>query len=305
MIRHDGSVFPCCADQDHTKLGNINNQHLSEIINNDAIQKLRDHSINSNLACYENCNLVNDFPGLPIDLNNLSNQSHLEEYKELQIEYGELCNVDCVMCWQDRSNTKTLSLNALTNNVPLKHWKRILALGGEVFLMDSARAHLEEIFQSHPGVVEITTNGLVLGSKKTREKLIKHVKDIRISINATNERSHYYVMRPKKPFYNIVLENVRLLRHERNNFKDSNLVIRGQFTAISETLFEIPQFMDSFMELGFEYISITFDHSKFPDFFLKNPETTKSLAKKIQDVYDNSSHKERIEISDYGLLLRR
>jgi radical SAM protein with 4Fe4S-binding SPASM domain len=68
-IHHDGNVFPCCYMWRGQPLGNINQQELTEIWNNDKMQKLRQAHLDRKIEAYPDCvNCHVPKPRLPVIL---------------------------------------------------------------------------------------------------------------------------------------------------------------------------------------------------------------------------------------------
>ncbi len=66
-IHHDGNVFPCCYMWRGEPLGNVNQQELTQIWNNEKMQRLRRAHIDGNIAAYHDCvNCHAPKPRLPV-----------------------------------------------------------------------------------------------------------------------------------------------------------------------------------------------------------------------------------------------
>lgn len=66
-IHHDGNVFPCCYMWRGEPLGNVNHQELTQIWNNDKMQRLRRAHIDGEIAAYHDCvNCHAPKPRLPV-----------------------------------------------------------------------------------------------------------------------------------------------------------------------------------------------------------------------------------------------
>lgn len=300
LIRHDGHVYPCCQfgpDPKHA-IGNLKENSLKEIINGAKIQKMREDSLNGCLSCYDGCNQVKYFEGYPIPRPD-STSSSLEHYEELQIEYGERCNTDCEMCWQDRNNPVMLSYEDLNQKVPTENWKNIIAYGGEVFVMKDAYRHVLDILKCGQRNLTIITNGLALSSESLSRKIVQNGQSLIISINAMSEESHNFVMRPRRPFYKELLKTVKKLQVLKKEYCREDFLVVGQFTVMRETLFEIPDFISNFRQMGFDKASITFDHRYFPSFFDSHPEIVETLAPMIQKSLEPVKESWRVTLNEH------
>lgn len=66
-IHHDGNVFPCCYMWRGEPLGNVNQQELTQIWNNEKMQRLRRAHVDGNIAAYHDCvNCHAPKPRLPV-----------------------------------------------------------------------------------------------------------------------------------------------------------------------------------------------------------------------------------------------
>jgi len=298
VIRHDGTVYPCCqvGHREEFRLGNINDNSFEEIINCETVKSMRTDSMNSKLSCYEGCDQVKYMEEFVVE-NPTTNISSIDVYKDMQIEYGEKCNVDCIMCWQDRSNEISLSQNNL-NKIPTDQFESINAYGGEVFVMKDAVKHIRKILSEKKKNLIITTNGLALKSKSLAREIVQNGKGLIISLNATSENMHTYVMKPKKPFFYEMLKNIENVQKYKKEFNREDFFVVGQFTAVIESLDEIPVFIKNFKSMGFDHASITFDHRFFPRYFDENKERAKELAQLIKTAYNNSPNRESINITN-------
>jgi radical SAM protein with 4Fe4S-binding SPASM domain len=300
VIRHNGNVFPCCQRiDDNAIIGNINQQPLKEIVNGERIQELRQLSLEGRLSCYDTCDQARYFESFPVPRPKTV-EADIEEYADLQIEYGEICNVDCIMCWQDRKNKTQLSFDILSQNLPLESWQLINVYGGEVFAMKEAMRHVELMRQAGKNIM-MTTNGKTLSNRELARWVVMTCKHIIVSINAMCEETHTFVMRPKVPFFHQLLEsikNLQVLKHEVGNPQFS---ISGHFTVVKESLHEFPLFIEQFESLGFDTATIGFDHRHFPRFFTENPGIVQALAPKVRKAMRSVKDPSKVTLADQGI----
>ncbi len=301
VVRHNGFVFPCCqlGNRPEVAIGNINEQSFDEIVNGEKVKEMRQQSLDSRLPCYEGCDQVKYYTPFEIARPN-GILADPKLYFDLQIEYGELCNVDCVMCWQDRSNRNMLSFDTLKERLPLGSWKIVNAYGGEVFVMKDAMKHIDLMMENHVPIM-ITTNGKALSSPELVRKIAGGCRGLIVSINAVTEATHNTVMRPQKPFFHQVLENVRNLRRVRDEM-GSKLWISGHFTVIKESLHEFPTFIETFHEMGFDEATIGFDHRHFPHYFAENPAVVEELRPRVRAAMEKASGR-RVTLTSHDLFL--
>ena len=304
VIRHSGLVFPCCSlpIKEEFAIGNIHTNSFDEIINGEKVRSMRQQSLDEKLPCYENCEQVQTFEAYPIPKPS-SDLTTIEAYADLQIEYGELCNVDCVMCWQDRTNNKTLPYEALKSKLPLDSWKMVTVYGGEVFVMKDAMKHVHDIMDMGYRNLTIITNGRALASESLSEKIIRNAYSVIVSINAATEPTHTRVMRPKEPFFDQLVSSIQRLQKLKSDFNRFDFRINANFCGLLESMHEIPQAIERFRSFGFDTLSITFDHRHFPDHFRQNPEVARSLAQEIDNALEKVGPETArlVRVAHYGL----
>ncbi|MCC7405734.1 MAG: SPASM domain-containing protein [Bdellovibrionales bacterium] len=296
MIRPTGLVFPCCAiGQDQSlAIGDIRTQSLTEIVNSEKIKQMRRDSIAGKLACYANCNLQKYFQTFPVD-EPLDETSSVEKYRDLEIEFGETCNVDCVMCWQRRDNHKTLVFEELIENLPIYPWKKIVLYGGEILVMKEGVKFFNFLKENKTNLY-ILTNGKVLNSPQMAQAVVDACSGISISINAVSEQTHNLVMRPKIPFFHTISPSIKKMK-EYASTSGKHFECFGKFTAIVESLFEIPIFIRTFREMGFDQCCIDFDHRHFPQYFVSNPDVTLRLANQIRAALDAEPEQNKVVLT--------
>lgn len=301
VIRHNGYVFPCCqlGNRPELAIGNINEQSFEEIVNGTRVQEMRRQSLDGVLPCYESCDQVKYFTPFelqrPTDI--LTNPAL---YADLQIEYGELCNVDCVMCWQDRSNRTMLDFETLKERLPLGSWKIVNAYGGEVFVMKSAMQHIDLMMENRVPIM-ITTNGKALTNPELAKKVVGGCRALIVSMNAVTEETHTKVMRPQKPFFHQVLENVKTLNRLRQEM-NSRIWITGHFTVVKESLHEFPTFIETFHELGFDEATIGFDHRYFPHYLKENPDVLEEIRPRVQAAMEKAKGR-KVTLTSHELFM--
>ncbi|MBD64187.1 MAG: hypothetical protein CME62_03210 [Halobacteriovoraceae bacterium] len=268
MIRHDGHVYPCCGlgDRPQVAIGNIGTDPINNIINGEKITAMRKASLESTLACYDNCDQVKYFE-VYVEPNPEKLVVEIENYKDLMIEYGEKCNVDCIMCWQDRDNPIHLRYEDLAKKLPVESWGKINIFGGEVFVIKDAVKHMFDLLNSGKKNLTITTNGLALRSDRMAREIVEKGAELIISINAATEETHNYVMQPKEPFFYILMEILKKLQNLKKELNRLDFRVVGQFTTVPESLWEIPMFIRNFKAMGFDIGNVTFDHRYFPHGF--------------------------------------
>ncbi len=135
FINSNGNVYSCCHHKPG-KLGNIYKEKLSSIYNNELIKSFRKKSLSGKLNCYKKCNLLSKeetakyiFTGLETDTKNL---------RRLKIVFGEGCNINCKMCWQNSKSKKMLNFEILKRNIDLQDFELVDLQGGEPLFIKSS-----------------------------------------------------------------------------------------------------------------------------------------------------------------------
>lgn len=262
FIDKDGSVFSCCHHKP-AAIGDIYQNKLEDIYNNEIIQNLRQESLNGQLECFAGCTLLNKAKIRPPKKTVIIN--YATDLKRLKILFGEACNISCIMCWQDHKDKRSLDVTKLIENVDIKPFEDIELQGGETLLIPAAKSFFD--YASFNGKkVSVMTNGLPI-SDGWAEKIACNSSFLYISINAATKETHELVNQGSR--WEIVLMNVQKLREAREKNR-TELKIRGHMTIVVENLKEIPLFIKTFKKLGFDEIDFGFD-KKVPDYLRSYP----------------------------------
>src|SRR6202034_3684918 len=98
----------------------------------------------------------------------------------LQIEFGQKCNVRCIMCTQNHTSKVELDGETLVNNIEIpRSCGPIILQGGETLILDSAKQFFDHTAASG-GKVSILTNGTAI-SEVMAEKIALHCQYISFS----------------------------------------------------------------------------------------------------------------------------
>lgn len=251
FIDKDGSVFSCCRYKPAV-LGNIYKNKLEDIYNNEMIQELRQKSLDGKLECFENCILLNKAklgePKKTVTIN------YATDLKRLKILFGEACNISCIMCWQDHKDKRSLDVTKLIENVDIKHFQDIELQGGETLLIPAAKSFFDHA-SSKGKKVSFLTNGLPINDEWA-EKIARHSSFLYISINAATKETHELVNQGSR--WELVLKSIQKIREAREKYR-TDVKIKGHMTIVVENLNEIPLFIKTFRQLGFDEIDFGFD----------------------------------------------
>ncbi len=208
FINDKGNVYACCHQKPGI-LGNIYKNTLEEILNFPRIKKFRYLSIHGKLRCHKNCTLLGEHkfedPRREIEF----------KYKMLtglKILFGEGCNINFVMCWQNSKKKRELDPEILIKNIDLSPIKQIDLQGGEPLYLKSARKYFDHCI-SQKKQVSFLTNGTIM-SENWAEKIAQYSRAISISLNAATKVTHEQINLGSK--WETVLDNIQLLRKAKN-----------------------------------------------------------------------------------------
>lgn len=271
FINDNGNVYACCHQKPGI-LGNIYKNTLEEILHFTKIKKLRHLSIHRKLRCHRNCTLLGDrkYEDPPKE-----HEFKYETLTGLKILFGEGCNINCVMCWQNSNKKRELDPGILINNINLSSIEQIDLQGGEPLYLKSARKYFDHCISQNKQV-SFLTNGTIM-SEKWAEKIAQYSRAISISLNAATKLTHERINLGSS--WDSVLENIQLLKKAKNRI-NSKLEIAGHMTIITSNLQEIPIFIDKYKEFGFDRIKFGFD-LRVPIYLKLHPTFKKKLSDKI------------------------
>ncbi len=166
FIFEDGNVFACCHEKPKP-LGNINKNSLEEIYNGKLMQETRTKSLTGKLSCYKNCSLLKEeeFEDSTTDI-----IAPYELLDRLKIQFGQDCNINCIMCYQvkNKRGNPSNSYEALVSNVNLEPFQVVEMQGGEPLFIESARNYIEHVIENDTQIT-LVTNGIILNKKWTKK----------------------------------------------------------------------------------------------------------------------------------------
>lgn len=290
-INDKGFVFSCCHNKPQA-IGNIHNNSLEEIYNGPIIRKLRSQSLNGKLSCFKNCNLLSKEE---IDSFNFTSDLILvSDLQRLKISFGEACNINCRMCWQNSKSKIMLNDQLLIEKINLSHFKYLDVQGGEPFFIKTCRNYLNHAFQNNISL-GILTNGTIM-TDQLAELLSQKNGFVKISLNAACQKTHDYINKGSK--WDLVIKNIAKLKQTRDNY-NSKLQIIGHMTLVLANIKELPQFIKNFKDLGFDKIDFGFNY--YIPFYLKlNKKLKENL--KIQIRESLAIHQNNFSIIEYHRL---
>jgi len=268
FINPSGEIFSCCHDKPGI-LGNIYKTDLHTVwTKNNKLKVYRLLSLKNRLFCFLMCNLL--------EPNQTQAIKNLPYPKRIKIEYGQLCNLRCIMCRQDHRSKTMLNNEILKENIQWSRVQEITLQGGEILCMKNAKEFYLWLTKTLRKKVDIITNGSLINDEWA-EHLIRGSNWIQLSINAATKNT--YELISQGMYFNKVIDTIKKLVHlNKQNF--SKTKIKLHYTIIPENFHEIPDAILLADALGCDEISFSYDPS-LEDFLLKNPLLKVRIQKKI------------------------
>lgn len=285
-----GKVFSCC----HMKppeLGNIYETPLKELANSPAVLETRKASLAGKLKCLPSCNLINYEKQLIDPADEFVDYQNMNY---LHLNFGHYCNIRCDMCKIQThfdNNKSKLDPKVLKENIDLSPFKEIVIQGGEPLFISECREYLDYLGQIGMKYV-LLTNGLLIDDD-TALQLAKDAERVVISINAATKQTHELVNRGSN--FDQVKSNIQSIKRAREE-QETNMVLNGRMTLTTHALHEIPLFIQSYKELGFDTINFGFDKATVPSYLTANLDFNAQLFKDIMEALQFA------ELTDINLL---
>jgi MoaA/NifB/PqqE/SkfB family radical SAM enzyme len=275
-IDNRGNVYSCCLIKP-VCLGNIYESELRNLVNDPAIVKERENSLNGKLECYSDCNWV-EKNGLPPE-RIADSHTEYDKMSYLHLNFGEKCNISCIMCRQRQrysSNPWILDPEVLSKNIDLRPFTDIVIQGGEPLFIDQCLEYMRYL----GGIGKkytLLTNGLLIDDLLA-DQLSKDAKIVCISLNAATKKTHELVNNGSR--WDVVLNNINRLKAARSR-NNSCLEIWGRMTITTLSLPEIPQYLRTWKALGFDHINFGYDRRTVPSFLKNNPDIHRRLKEEV------------------------
>lgn len=282
-IDNRGYVYSCCLIKPAC-LGNIYQSLLRNLVNDPAILKERENSLNGQLECYSTCNWVKKGT-LPRERIARSNVEY-DKMSYLHLNFGEKCNISCIMCRQRQRypiNPWTLDSEVLKKNIDIRPFYDIVIQGGEPLFINECLKYMSYLGNIGKKYT-LLTNGLLIDDLLA-DQLSKDAKIVCISLNAATKKTHEHVNKGSK--WETVLDNIKRLKTAQLQ-NNSDMEIWGRMTITPPSLCEIPQFLKTWKELGFDHINFGYDRQSVPLFLVQNPDFYKRLKEEITSLLANT-----------------
>ena len=202
-IDNKGNVYSCCLIKP-IQIGNIYDSELKKLTNSPAIVRERNNSLKGKLNCYLNCNWIDKSNSKPSG--EINNHVNYLDMSYLHLNFGERCNIACVMCKQRAryaQNPWILSPVALKRNVDLSPFKDVVIQGGEPLFIPECREYMKYLGDIGKKYT-LLTNGLLINDG-IAEELSRNAKIVCISLNAASKEIHEQVNHGSRwrPFWTI------------------------------------------------------------------------------------------------------
>lgn len=277
-INRSGEVFACCH-QRPKPFGNIHDAPLRDLINSRPAVQLRADSLRGELSCHPTCNLLDkersrpwghEGPRVPYD-----------SLRFLHISFGEACNIRCVMCdnpQRHRANPIVLDPQVVIRNVDLGPFSQVMLRGGEPLYIREClefMSHLEKIGKRY----SLLTNGLLIDDERAA-RLARFAHSVMVSLNGATKSGHERVNKGSR--FERVVENVQRLRRARKEC-GSEMILGGHMTITTSNLDEIPLFLRTFRQLGFDRINFGFVKETVPLHLATHPEFAARLRQETTE----------------------
>lgn len=258
-------------------MGNIRQDTLEDIWNNETMKEYRRQSLNGTLPCLRGCLLLGD--GLDASIRKISMRLTVgyAQLKYLIVLYGRGCNLRCLMCEQDHSSKVSLDLGTLKKNIKFDHIRGVEIFGGEPLALKGARDFFD--FLISKGIkVGLITNGMILDDGLA-QKVALNCSQITFSVNAATKETHEKINRGSR--WETVLDHINKIKSYRDKYK-TDVILHGHMTIVVPNIREIPGFIKNYKRFGFDRIDFGFDRKTVPPFLDKYPQIKTRLRSVIK-----------------------
>lgn len=286
-----GDVYFCCR-RFPMALGNIYEQHLSQIWEGEIAVQLRQQSLQGELACHANCTLLSSahksFPPAAMEIPRL---------RKVHLEHHEFCNIDCIMCYQhDGRKPGFIPNTVLRSKINFNGLAEVQLQGGEPLAFKQCRELFLWLVQEQGIPVTLQTNGLLI-TDELAKIIARGCNEIMIAINGASKEIHELVN--YKSDWNRLLANIRRLQDERQK-AGSSLVIEGQMTLVRENIHELPAFIRLGETLGLHSLAVSWEES-VPEYLATHPALFNSIREELcsllsSPLFIKPKHAERLAV---------
>lgn len=263
-VEHDGTVAPCCMAK--TPCGNINTHTIAEIWNGPAYQAFRRRMAAGEWeqTCRPECprlyGTIDDSVGHAeadaFAQNYATNIAEIDARATVlaslpriwKITASTRCNIDCIMCYQDRNDLRSLPDTFFQQMEPLfGQIQEIQILGGEPF----AIRHLREFVAGFPSErfpdarFAIMSNGTIHDDRTLNLVRALQMSWMSISVDAATEATYARIRRGGD-----FATTLRGVRRWIDIGRERGFPVHIAFTVMRDNVAELPQFAELARELG-------------------------------------------------------
>jgi radical SAM protein with 4Fe4S-binding SPASM domain len=263
-VEHDGTVTPCCMAK--KACGNVNQNSIGEVWNGEGFREFRQKMADGEWRdiCRAECprlqGSIDDSVGWP------QNDEFAANYAKSQAEIANraivleswpriwkttastLCNLDCVMCYQDRKDLRSLPENFYQQMEMLYQFmQEVQVIGGEPFAIKRLRTLMAEFpMERYPDArFAMVSNGTVHDDKTLDIVRRLNVSWMSISVDAATAPTYARIRRGGN------FENTMTgVRKWIALGKDKGFPVHVAFCVMRDNVTEMPEFAEMARELG-------------------------------------------------------
>lgn len=267
---HKGNVNPCCWSKIKS-FGNINTSSVEEIWNGQEYVYIRDSISKGNidLVCTKDCPiLLSEYTEkIPLPISNpCAKNQKLQSWEidkrkttleskptRMRIVPTLRCNLNCVMCYQDRNDTVNLPANIrgiLSSYFPVL--QELLILGGEPLISKECLQIIESIRpQVYPDLhLALITNGTAVTDRIEQLLSKRLISWILVSIDAAKPETYKKI---RQGNFKRVIEGTKRLKSIKDKQSNDWRLMIG-FTMMRSNVREALAFVDLADALGVECV---------------------------------------------------
>lgn len=281
-VEHDGTVSPCCMAK--VACGNVNVNSISELWNGEGFRYFRQKMANGEWkdVCRPECPRLRgsiDDSAVPqqdtFGANYIKNQAEiakravvLESWPRIwKTTASTFCNLDCVMCYQDRNDLRALPENFFEQmEILYPFMQEVQVIGGEPFAIKRLRTLLAEFPKERfpDARFAIVSNGTVHDPKTIDIVRRLNVSWMSISVDAATAPT-YARIRRGGDFENTMTGARKWIALG----KEKGFCVHLAFCVMRDNVTEMPAFAELGRELGadvlFGRVSHAFDSTSGQD----------------------------------------
>lgn len=301
-IDHKGDVFHCCKILP-ANMGSITESNLIDLINGEEIIKIRSNSLSGKLPCYFDCNLIDKEICNAVDVQDCQATCDYNHLTDLYINFGMMCNISCTMCRQRekyKTDRRSLNVEDLIRHIDITPFSHVYLQGGEPLFIEECLTYMDYLARAGKRY-SLLTNGLLIDDKMA-QRLAVEASLVSISLNAATKFTHEHVNRGSS--WETVLSNIQRLKKYRN-YLGTDLSINGRMTLTVLALPEIPLFIRSFENFGFDTINFGYDKDTVPGYLEGHINFSNKLAVEVSEALSDVdiSKVDTLRLSQLGLFL--